>query len=60
MAVMLLVLGLEMAIPALPLLGLAIALAHPQARRPAVADRARGFTLSALVVAAVIALLLRS
>jgi hypothetical protein len=58
-AVMLLVLTLELAIPALPLLGLAIAVAHPQARRPAAADRARGFTLSALVVAAVIALLLR-
>jgi hypothetical protein len=57
--VMLLVLGLEMAIPALPLLGLAIVLAHPQARRPAVADRARGFALSALVVAAVVGLLLR-
>jgi hypothetical protein len=58
-AVMLLVLALELAIPALPLLGLAIAVAHPQARRPAPADRARGFTLSALVVAAVVVLLLR-
>ena len=59
LAVMLLVLSLELAIPALPLLGLAMALAHPQARRPAAADRVRGFTLSALVVAAVVALLLR-
>jgi len=58
-AVMLLVLALELAIPALPLLGVAIAVAHPQARRPAAADRARGFTLSALVVAAVVVLLLR-
>jgi hypothetical protein len=58
-AVMLLVLGLELAIPALPLLGLAVVLAHPQARRPAAADRARGFTLSALVVAALVVLLLR-
>jgi hypothetical protein len=57
--VMLLVLTLEMTIPALPLLGLAMVLAHPQARRPSPADRRRGFVLSAVVVAVVVALLLR-
>jgi hypothetical protein len=53
---MLAVLVLEMVVPALPLLGLAMVLAHRQARTPAERDRARGLVVTALVVALVLAL----
>ncbi|HMI93121.1 MAG TPA: hypothetical protein VK509_17240 [Polyangiales bacterium] len=52
-----LVLVLETAVPALPLLGLAVVLAHPEARRPRVADRQRGVALSIAAVLGVAALL---
>jgi hypothetical protein len=58
-ATMLVVVKLEAVVPALPVLGLAMVLAQPAARRPPVADRVRGFALAALVVALVAALLLR-
>jgi hypothetical protein len=54
------VVALESPVPVLPLLGLAIVLAHPEARRPPPRDRMRGFTFAALVVAAVLLSLLRS
>jgi hypothetical protein len=51
------VLVLETAVPALPLLGLAVVLAHPEARRPRIADRQRGMALSIAAVLGVAALL---
>jgi len=42
-ATMIVVTALEIAIPALPFLGLAMLIAHPEARRPPERDRARGF-----------------
>lgn len=56
---MCLVLALERAVPALPIFGLAMVLALPAARKPPARDRVRGFALSALVVAAAAAALLR-
>jgi hypothetical protein len=56
---MALVLLLERPVPVLPLLGLGMMLAQPQARRPAQRDRARGWLLSTLVIALVAASLLR-
>jgi hypothetical protein len=53
------VIGFQVPIPVLPLLGLAIVVAHPAARSPAPADRVRGFAIAALVVAVVAVLLLR-
>jgi hypothetical protein len=53
------VIVLELTIPALPLLGLAVVLAHPQARRPPARDRARGFAIAAVAVGVAALLLLR-
>jgi hypothetical protein len=55
-ATLLLVLALEQVLPALPVLGAAIVAAHPEARRPPVADRRRG-TIGALLIVAACALL---
>jgi hypothetical protein len=52
------VIALELAVPALPFLGMAVVLAQPQARRPPQRDRARGYALAAAVVAVVAGLLL--
>lgn len=52
------VVALEIAVPALPFLGMAMVLAQPQARRPPVRDRIRGYAVAAAVVAAVAGLLL--
>lgn len=54
-----LVLCFQRVIPVLPVLGLAIVLAQPSARRPAPADRRRGFVVVAVAVVLVAALLLR-
>jgi hypothetical protein len=51
------VLVLEIAVPALPLLGLAVVLAHPEARHPRSTDLRRGVLLSLAAVAGVTALL---
>jgi hypothetical protein len=56
---MALVLWLERPVPVLPLLGLAVVIAHPSARRPTQRDRSRGMVVVALVVVGVAALLLR-
>jgi hypothetical protein len=53
------VVALEVAVPALPFLGLGVVLAQPSARRPPRQDRMRGYTLAALVVCVVAVLLLR-
>lgn len=53
------VIVLEVPVPALPMLGLAVIVAHPQARHPPREDRARGFALSALAVGLAVFLLLR-
>jgi hypothetical protein len=53
------VVAFESPVPVLPLLGLAVVLAQPKARRPPRGDRVRGFTVAALVVAAVLLSLLR-
>lgn len=50
--------GLEMALPALPFLGLAMVVAHPEARRPAVRDRARGFAAIAVLAMVLVGLAL--
>jgi hypothetical protein len=52
------VVALEAAVPALPFLGFAMVVAHPQARRPPERDRIRGYAIAALVVLAVAGLLL--
>lgn len=52
------VVALEVAVPALPFLGLAMVVAHPQARRPPERDRLRGYAVAAVVVAVVAGLLL--
>jgi hypothetical protein len=57
---MALVLWWERPVPVLPLLGLGMIVAHPQARRPAQRDRTRGWLLATLVIAAVMASLLRA
>jgi hypothetical protein len=51
------VLALETAVPALPLLGLAVVIAHPEARQPRAADRRRGVLVSIAAVVGVTALL---
>jgi hypothetical protein len=48
----------ERAIPALPFLGAAVVLAHPQARRPAAADRRRGWIAMAVLLLVFLAWLL--
>jgi hypothetical protein len=58
-ATMLLVLVLERAIPALPLLGCAVVLAQPLARKPSERDRTRGYVIAVFALIAVTALLLR-
>jgi hypothetical protein len=55
---MVFVIALEATVPALPFLGLAMVVAHRQARRPPERDRIRGYAIAAAVVAAVAALLL--
>jgi hypothetical protein len=52
------VVALEVAVPALPFLGLAMVAAHAQARRPPEKDRVRGYVAAAIVVAVVAVLLL--
>jgi hypothetical protein len=52
------VVALEAAVPALPFLGLAMVIAHRQARRPPERDRIRGYAMAAAVVAGVAVLLL--
>lgn len=52
------VIVLEVAVPALPFLGLAMVAAHPEARRPPLRDRNRGYAMAAAVVAVVAGLLL--
>jgi len=42
---MVVVVGFQVPIPALPFLGLAVLIAHPEARVPPVQDRARGFAV---------------
>jgi hypothetical protein len=54
------VLMLAAAVPALPLLGLGVVLAHPEARRPRSADLRRGVALSIAAVLVVAALLMSS
>lgn len=58
-ATMLTVLVLQVAIPALPFLGGAILIAHPEARRPPEADRRRGFVALSVMAAVFLVLLLR-
>ena len=53
------VVALEVAVPALPFLGLAMVAAHAQARQPPHKDRAPGYATAGLVVALVAVLLLR-
>jgi hypothetical protein len=48
---------LEAALPALPFLGLAVVLAHPEARRPRATDLRRGVLLSVAAVVVVMVLL---
>lgn len=50
---MLAVIALQVTVPALPFLGLAMVLAQPAARRPAPEDRNRGLLIVAVVIAAV-------
>jgi hypothetical protein len=52
------VVALQVAVPALPFLGLAVVAAHPQARRPPERDRIRGYVVASVVVAVVAGLLL--
>jgi hypothetical protein len=53
------VVALEVAVPALPFLGLAVVAAHAPARRPPREDRLRGYATAAVVVTVVAVLLLR-
>lgn len=53
------VIAFEAPVPALPLLGLAMVLAHPEARRPPKRDRVRGFAIAVLAVGFAALLLLR-
>jgi hypothetical protein len=53
------VVALEVAVPALPFLGLSMVAAHAQARTPPSRDRLRGYATAAAVVAVVAVLLLR-
>jgi hypothetical protein len=45
------VIAFELPVPALPFLGLAMLIAHPEARRPPVAERTRGFVAVGVLVA---------
>jgi hypothetical protein len=56
---MLTVLVLQVAVPALPFLGGAMLLAHPEARRPPATDRRRGFVALSVMAALFLVLLLR-
>jgi hypothetical protein len=58
-ATMLCVVAFQVAIPALPFLGGAMLIAHPEARRPPAADRRRGFVALSVIAAVFLALLLR-
>jgi hypothetical protein len=58
-ATMLTVLVLKVPVPALPFLGGAILIAHPDARRPPAADRRRGFVVLSVMAALFLVLLLR-
>jgi hypothetical protein len=58
-AAMLVVLGLQVPVPALPLLGAAMLVAHPEARRPPAADRRRGLVALSVMAAVFLVLLLR-
>lgn len=58
-ATMLCVVAFQVAVPALPFLGGAMLVAHPEARRPPVADRRRGFVALSVIAAVFLALLLR-
>jgi hypothetical protein len=58
-ATMLTVLVLQVAVPALPFLGGAMLIAHPEARRPPLADRRRGFVALSVMAALFLVLLLR-
>lgn len=49
------VIALELPLPALPYLGAAMLIAHPEARRPPAADRVKGTLAAAAIVAAVVA-----
>ncbi len=53
------VLALQSAVPALPMLGLAMVVAQPRARRPPAVDRVRGYALALLICALAALLLLR-
>jgi hypothetical protein len=57
-ATMIAVAAFELPIPALPFLGVALLIAHPEARRPPARDRARGFAVVAVLAAALVALYL--
>jgi hypothetical protein len=56
---MLAVLVLQVAVPALPFLGGAMLIAHPEARRPPATDRRRGFVALSVMAALFLVLLLR-
>ncbi len=58
-ATMLCVVAFQAAVPALPFLGGAMLIAHPEARRPPAADRRRGFVALSVIAAVFLALLLR-
>jgi hypothetical protein len=58
-ATMLAVLALQVAVPALPFLGGAMLIAHPEARKPPLADRRRGFVALSVMAAVFLVLLLR-
>jgi hypothetical protein len=59
LATMLCVVAFQVAVPALPFLGGAMLIAHPEARRPPAADRKRGFVALSVIAAVFLALLLR-
>ncbi len=46
------VIGAQVPVPALPFLGIAMLVAHPEARRPPAKDRARGFAVLGLLAVA--------
>jgi hypothetical protein len=58
-ATMLAVLVLQVAVPALPFLGGAMLIAHPEARQPPVAERRRGFVVLSVMAALFLVLLFR-
>lgn len=52
------VIGTELPVPALPFLGAAMLIAHPEARRPPARERVRGFVVLGLLVLSVLAMFL--